>query len=264
MLRLGPFLITAALALLPSSAAAQSSSPAVPPSWLTHAEKTGYRETPTLDDTNAFIRRLAAASPWIQVKSFGRSGEGRALTLVVAAKGGSHTPAAARRAGKAVVLVQACIHAGETDGKDAGLALLRDIAVTKTRAALLDRAVLLFVPVYNADGHERRSPYNRINQNGPDEMGWRANATNRNLNRDYMKADAPETRNFLRLWNDWRPDLFVDCHVTDGADYRYNVTYQFEAYDNVHPAVGTWSKDAFGRIWRTVRSPDCGTSRSCR
>lgn len=238
-----------ALLLVAAHAFAQSVSPGVPPAWQTHAERTDYRETPTLDDTLRFARRLAAASPWVRVRSFGRSGEGRDLTLVVAAKGAGLTPAAARRAGKAVVLVQACIHAGETDGKDAGLALLRDIAVTKTRAALLDRVVLLFVPVYNADGHERRSPYHRINQNGPAELGWRANATNRNLNRDYAKADAPETRAFLRLWNEWRPDLFIDCHVTNGADYRYNVTYQFESSENVHPAVRAWSQDAFeGRI----------------
>ncbi|HYE16625.1 MAG TPA: hypothetical protein VD968_19455, partial [Pyrinomonadaceae bacterium] len=120
-------------------------------------------------------------------------------------------------------------------------------AVTKRRAALLERIVLLFIPVYNVDGHERRGPFNRINQNGPAETGWRANAMNLNLNRDYAKADAPETRSWLRLWDEWRPDLFIDCHVTDGADYRYNVTYQFEHGDNVHPAVRAWSEEAFGR-----------------
>jgi len=235
------------LAAAGGGALAQSPPPSVPAAWRTHAEETDYRETPTFDATVRFARRLAAASPWVRVTSFGKSGEGRALPLVVAAKGGTLTPAAARRAGKAVVLVQACIHAGETDGKDAGLALLRDVAVTKTRASLLDRLVLLFLPVYNADGHERRGPFNRINQNGPAEMGWRANAANLNLNRDYAKADAPETRAWLRLWNEWRPDLFVDCHVTDGADYRYNVTYQFEAGENVQPSVRDWSREAFER-----------------
>jgi hypothetical protein len=240
---------TAAFVLLAAAGAArgQSTSPNVHPLWRTHAEQTDYRETPTLDETVEYLRRLAAASPWVRLQTFGRSGEGRALPLVVAARGGTLSPSAARRAGKAVVLVQACIHAGETDGKDAGLALLRDIAVTKTRAALLDRVVLLFIPVYNADGHERRSPFNRINQNGPAEMGWRANARNLNLNRDYAKADAPETRAWLRLWNEWRPDLFVDCHVTDGADYRYNVTYQFEAFENVDPSVRAWAREAFER-----------------
>ena len=228
---------------------AQSQSPPVPQEWLTHAEKTDYRETPNYNDTIAYSRRLADSSPWVRLTFFGKSGEGRDLPLLVVAKGGTFTPQAARKAGKPVVLIQACIHAGETDGKDAGLALLRDIAITKAREALLERVVIIFIPIYNVDGHERRSPYNRINQNGPAEMGWRGNASNLNLNRDYMKADAPETRAWLRLWDEWSPDLFIDCHVTDGADFRYNVTYQYEQHENVLPSIRKWSREAFdGRI----------------
>ena len=229
---------------------AQSPAPPVPPDWQTHAERTDYRETPRYEETLAYCRKLAAAAPaQIRLGDFGRSGEGRALPLVIAADGGTFTPEASRRAGKVVVLVQANIHAGETDGKDAGLALLRDIVVLKTQPHLLEHVTLLFVPIYNADGHERRSPYNRINQNGPEEMGWRANASNLNLNRDYMKADAPETRAWLRLWNEWSPELFIDCHVTDGADFRYNVTYQFEEHENVPQPLRGWMRAAFeGRI----------------
>ncbi|HEX8178266.1 MAG TPA: M14 family metallopeptidase [Pyrinomonadaceae bacterium] len=219
--------------------------PPVPPAWRTHAEQTDYRETPRYEETVAYCRKLAAAANAIRYVEFGRSGEGRALPLLIAAKGRTFTPAAAERAGKVVVLIQANIHAGETDGKDAGLALLRDIVITKTRAGLLDHAVVLFIPIYNVDGHERRSPYNRINQNGPAEMGWRANATNLNLNRDYMKADAPETRAWLRLWNTWQPDLFIDCHVTDGADFRYNVTYQYETGANVPAPLREWWRTAY-------------------
>ena len=145
------------------------------------------------------------------------------------------------------MLIQACIHPGESDGKDAGLALLRDIAVTKTQQELLDHVVILFIPIYNTDGHERFGPYNRINQNGPREMGWRTTTTNLNLNRDYMKADAPETRAWLKLWTEWKPDLFVDCHVTDGADFRYNVTYQYEHHDGVPASVLAWEREAFDR-----------------
>ncbi|MGH9882037.1 MAG: hypothetical protein ACRD6N_11430, partial [Pyrinomonadaceae bacterium] len=94
------------------------------------------------------------------------------------------------------------------------------------------------------------SPYNRINQNGPDEMGWRATTTNQNLNRDYMKADTPETRAWLRLWNRWNPDLFIDCHVTDGADYRYNITYQFEHHAGVAPSVLAWEREVIdGKVF---------------
>lgn len=210
--------------------------------WLTHAEKTDYRETPRYAETIEYSKRLDQASPLIKFQSFGKSGEGRELPLLVATEGGTFTPAAAKHAGKAVILIQACIHAGEPDGKDAGLALLRDIAITKTQPGLLKNLVVLFIPIYNTDGHERVSPYNRINQDGPEEMGWRTTSTYQNLNRDYMKADTPETRAWLSLWNHWKPDLFIDCHVTDGADYQYNITYQHEHHAGIAPSVLAWEE----------------------
>lgn len=211
--------------------------------WQTPAEKTNYRFTPDYEATIAYATRLAEASPSIKFASFGLSGQGRDLPLLIASEGGVFTPALAREQQKAVVLIQACIHAGEPDGKDAGLALLRDIAVTKRFAGLLENVVLLFIPIYNTDGHERKSPHNRINQNGPEEMGWRTTSTYQNLNRDYMKADTPETRAWLRLWNHWQPDLFVDCHVTDGADYRSVITYHHEHHAGVDPAVVKWERE---------------------
>ncbi|MFL6227873.1 MAG: M14 family metallopeptidase [Pyrinomonadaceae bacterium] len=228
---------------------AQSQSQNVPTEWQTPSEKSGYRETPTYDEALAYARRIERASRVVRVMEFGLSGAGRPLPLIIAAKDGAFTPAAARKAGKLVLLVQANIHAGETDGGDAGAALVRDIAITHTRDSLLDHVTLLFIPVYNVDGYARRSPYNRINQNGPAEMGWRGTATNLNLNRDYMKADAPETRAWLKLWNQWQPDFFIDCHVTDGADFRYNITYQFEQHQNEPEPLLGWMKSAIdGRI----------------
>jgi len=217
-----------------------------PPEWRTHAESTNYRETPNYNDTIAFARRLAHASPSIEFESFGFSGQGRELPLIIASETGTFTPQAAQAEGKAVVLIQACIHSGEPDGKDAGFALLRDIAITQTAAGILQNVVLLFIPIYNTDGHERATPFNRINQNGPAEMGWRTTSTYQNLNRDYMKADTPETRAWLRLWNEWQPDLFIDCHVTDGADYRCNITYHHEHHAGVDSAVLELERDVFG------------------
>src|SRR6267143_1689217 len=223
-------------------AMSQHQTPTVPPEWRTYAEQTDYRETPRYDATIAYAKRLDRASSLIRFETFGKSGEGRDLPLLMATEGETFTPEAAKRAHKAVILIQACIHAGEPDGKDAGLALLRDIAITKTRAGLLKNLVVLFIPIYNTDGHERVSPYNRINQNGPAEMGWRTTSTYQNLNRDYMKADTPETRAWLALWNSWKPDLFVDCHVTNGADYRVNITYQHEHHEGIAPSVLTWER----------------------
>jgi murein tripeptide amidase MpaA len=201
--------------LLAASASAQITG------WGTPAEKADFRRTPNYEETMAYIRRIAAAAPkQIRLEPFGTSGEGRRLWTVIVSKDGVFEPAAIRRAKRPIVLVQNGIHAGEIDGKDATLALLREMLITKSQAALMDRAVLVFIPIYNVDGHERVSRYNRINQNGPDEMGWRTTATNLNLNRDYMKADAVETRAFLKLWNKWLPDFFIDNHVTDGHHGR--------------------------------------------
>jgi hypothetical protein len=211
----------------------------------THAESTNYRQTPNYADTIAFAKALADASPAIEYRGFGHSGQGRELPLLIASETQTFTPEAAFEQGKAVVLIQACIHSGEPDGKDAGFALLRDIAITKTAAGILENVVLLFIPVYNTDGHERSTPYNRINQNGPESMGWRTTSTYQNLNRDYMKADTPETRAFLRLWNEWDPHLFIDCHVTDGADYRCNITFHHEHHAGVDNAVLEWERDVF-------------------
>lgn len=212
--------------------------------WETAYEKSGFLETPRYRETIDYLKRLEKASPWIRVTSFGTSGEGRDLVLVVASKDKAFDPAAARKTGKAVVLLQAGIHAGEIDGKDAGMMLLRDMAVTKARASLLDNAILLFMPMYNVDGHERFGPYNRANQDGPKETGWRTTARNLNLNRDYLKADAPETRAWLRLYTTWWPDLLIDAHVTDGADYQPVVTWAIESGPNVPKPVADWVKEA--------------------
>ena len=225
---------------------AQSEMGKVPLEWQTVAEKTDYKKTSSYDEAVAYSKKLAAASGGlISYTTYGKSGEGRDLPLLIAARDGAFSAKWARKSGRAAVLIQAGIHAGEIDGKDAGLALLRDIAITKTRIDLLKNVVILFEVIYNVDGHENSNAFMRINQNGPDEMGWRANATNLNLNRDYMKADAPETRAWLGLWNEWKPDIFIDCHVTDGADYQYNVTYEYARFQEVSPAIKEWMEAHF-------------------
>ena len=234
------------LAAAPAPAAAAETAAQL----LTRAERTGFVETARYEETLEYARRLEKASPWIRVVSFGKSPEGRDLILVIASKDRAFDPAAAARTGKPVVLIQAGIHAGEIDGKDAGFMLLRDIALGTMPwrpATLLDHATVLFLPIYNVDGHERFGAFNRINQDGPKEQGWRVTSRNLNLNRDYMKADAVETRAWLRLFTDWSPDLTIDCHVTDGADYVYDVTYAYESGPNVARPVAAWLDTAIER-----------------
>ncbi|HEV7490189.1 MAG TPA: M14 family metallopeptidase [Rhodanobacteraceae bacterium] len=214
--------------------------------WITPAEHSKFRTTPSYAQTHAYLERLAAAAPGtLRLTRFGVSPEGRDLMLVVAAKNGEFTPEAARASGKEIVLVQAGIHAGEIEGKDAGLMLLRDLTVGNRHATLLDHAILVYLPIFNIDGHENSNAYNRINQNGPEKMGFRANAQNLNLNRDYTKADAPEMRAWLAMFNAWLPDLFMDIHTTDGADYQYDLTWYLEEWGPLHPAVKAWQDTAF-------------------
>jgi hypothetical protein len=225
------------------SSVLRNPSVAVPADWLTTAERSGFRATGRYAETIAFCRRVAEVSEWVDFQSFGTSPEGRELPLLIASKEQAFTPEAARAGGKVIVLVQCCIHPGECAGKEAALMLLRDIAVTRTRAMLLDHAILLVVPIFNVDGHERFSPYSRINQNGPDAMGWRVTSRNYDLNRDYMKADAVEMRAWLRLWNAWSPDLHFDHHTTDGGDWQYDLTFATDTHEAAAPSVAHWLKE---------------------
>ena len=210
--------------------------------WITPSEATGLTDTPNYEETVAYLRRLAAASPLLDLQEFGRTAQGRPLYLVIASQGKAFTPEAVRLSGKPALLAQAGIHSGEIDGKDAGLMLLRDLAF-RGKAGLLDHVQFLFVPIFNADGHERASEWNRPNQRGPVHQGWRTTAQNLNLNRDYTKADSAEMQAMLRLLNEWSPGLYLDLHVTDGSDYQYDITFGYNG-DLGGPAwspqIGAW------------------------
>jgi len=202
--------------------------------WITPSERTGLTETPNYEATRAFLERMDAASPLIRMESFGKSAQGRDMLAVFVSKDG-----AAFDPSKPVLLFQGGIHAGEIDGKDAGLMLLRDIAFG-TKGSLLDHVNLVFVPMFNVDGHERSSPYSRPNQRGPVNQGWRTTAQNLNLNRDYAKADSPEMKAMIGLINRVHPDLYLDLHVTDGIDYQYDTTFGSASEDGKYarsPAI---------------------------
>jgi hypothetical protein len=218
------------------------------PDWVTPAEASDFTRTPRLAETRAWFERLDAASPQLRVFDFGTSAQGRPMQALVLASGGEVSPEAARASGKPVLLIQAAIHPGENEGKDALMALARDLTISGKHAELLEPVVLVLVPIFNVDGHERFSPYNRINQNGPEAMGWRATAQNLNLNRDYAKADSPEMQAWLRLWQRWQPDLLIDMHNTNGADYQYAMTWAYEEGPNIAPALAAWQAEVFDGI----------------
>jgi Zinc carboxypeptidase len=213
--------------------------------WQTYYEKSDYKKTPSYDETIEYCKKLADVSNMIHYSTFGKSPQGRDIPLLIVDKNGNFLADAVHKTGNAVFMIQAGIHAGEIDGKDAGLMLIRDMVIFRKNIELLDNVTLLFIPIFNVDGHERFGPYNRINQNGPEKMGWRTTAQNYNLNRDYIKADSPEMQAFLKLYNEWLPDFFADCHVTDGADYQYVVTYSIETQGIQDDSVSAWIDDIY-------------------
>ena len=214
--------------------------------FVTDCEKSNLVKTPRFAETMAYFEKLADYSSMVNVSSFGTSAQGCDLSLVIVVKDGLQDPVQIRQKGRVIVLIESCIHAGEPDGKDASMIFLRDMIVEKKNIDILDHVSFLFIPVFNVDGHEDFSATNRINQNGPEELGTRNTAQLINLNRDFLKADAPEMRAWLKLYNRWMPELFIDVHVTNGADFQYVMTYAIENRGTImEEGLRQWSLDVY-------------------
>jgi len=196
---------------------------------MTIAELSNYKETGRLEEVERLSAELARTWPEA-VRSFeyGRSAEGRVMRGLLVSRTGALTPGDLRAKAVPLLMIQGGIHPGESDGKDAGFAALRELLGNSSADRLLERIAVLFVPAFNTDGHERVGRWNRPNQSGPVETGWRTTAQNINLNRDYMKADTPEMRAMLRLIDAWDPLVCADLHVTDGADFEPDISLQVE------------------------------------
>lgn len=183
------------------------------PALITTAELTGYAQTGRYDEAVRLCRDFARAYAHVRCDRLGETGEGRPILALHVGRG-DH-PA---------ICVQAGIHAGEIEGKDAGFRFLRDLLDGKVARGALDRVDVVFVPVVNPDGHERFGPNNRPNQRGPAAMGFRTNDARLNINRDYVKAETPEMHALLRAFTAYRPVLLVDLHTTDGAKFEHDIS----------------------------------------
>ena len=196
---------------------------------MTIAELSNYRETGRLAEVERLCGEFARAWPEsVRSFDFGHSAEGRNMRALLISRSGALTPGELRAGAIPLLMIQGGIHPGESDGKDAGFIALRDLLGSTAPDPLLARIAVLFVPAFNTDGHERFGRWNRPNQNGPVETGWRTTAQNINLNRDYTKADTPEMRAMLRLIAAWDPLVCADLHVTDGADFEPDISLQVE------------------------------------
>jgi hypothetical protein len=194
------------------------------------AEISKYQRTGSYAEVDTFCQTLAKSYPdAVRCFSMGRSAEGRTMWVIAVSRSGALAPAQAKRLGIPVALAIAGTHAGEIDGKDAGLMLIRDWLKKPPVNDPLRHQVFLFVPVFNVDGHERPSPYNRPNQNGPSLQGERVTAQRINLNRDWMLGQSAEMNAMLQLVSQWDPLLTLDLHVTDGVRFRHDVSLSMSA-----------------------------------
>lgn len=213
-----------------------------PPDWRTPYERDPtHTTTATYAECVAFYERLAAAYPaHVQMRQTGVSDGGVPLHAVVVSTDGAATPEAARTRNLRVVLVQNGIHPGEPEGIDASMMLVRDLAQQPAARRVLRSLTLVVVPCYNVDGMLARGPHSRVNQAGPAEYGFRGNARNLDLNRDYVKQDSRNARAFAELFQAWRPDVFVETHTSNGADYQYTMTLIATQPDKLPPALRTY------------------------
>jgi hypothetical protein len=205
---------------------------------LTLAEQSGFRETGRIDEVERLCAAMAAAWPTaVKAFEYGRSAEGRPLKALIASRSGALSAQELRERQIPILMIQAGIHPGESDGKDGGFIAMRELLSRAAAPGALERIAVLFVPAFNTDGHERMGRCNRPNQNGPEFTGWRATAERLNLNRDYTKADAPEMQSMLELINTFDPLICADLHVTDGADFEPDVSIQVEPINQGDPEL---------------------------
>lgn len=221
----------------------------------TRAELSNYRETSRYDEVLSFLRAVANASPLVRLTSFGYTFEGRSLPLMVIGRLADARPETVRASGKLRVFIQANVHAGEVEGKEAMQALARDMALGR-HAAWLDSIVLLVAPIYNADGNERVLLTNRGPQHGPiGGMGIRPNAQGLNINRDYMKLETPEARSMVTLLNDFDPHVMMDLHTTNGSRHAYYLTYEVPNNPAVDPSVAALAQTEWmPAVTRAIKS----------
>lgn len=224
-------------------------------SLILTAERTNFAETGVYDEAVSFCKELDRRSGRAKVFSIGKSPQGREMVVLMLSSNPDAAWKGQHKGKKPMIFVQNGIHSGEIEGKDASLILAREMIVpglgqTYSRGIdkILDQVDVAILPVFSVDAHERRSPFNRANQNGPKEMGWRVTAQNFNLNRDYVKADALEMRNLLPVLNKLSPDFFIDNHTTDGGDWQYVVQYDVPQYSHLDTGVVDWSRKYLDRV----------------
>lgn len=208
----------------------------------THFEESGETETATYQQTIDFYIGLSREFPEINIQTIGETDSGRPLHMV------TYNPESdfnfdKIRQNKLVILINNGIHPGESDGIDATMLLYRDLALKKISPP--QNLILVTIPVYNVGGALNRNTTSRVNQNGPVSYGFRGNARNYDLNRDFIKTDTRNARTFARIYHTVKPDIFIDNHVSNGADYQYTLTHLYSQQDKLGNPLGSYLTTEF-------------------
>jgi len=213
--------------------------------YQTRFEKSGGKQTPTYEEGIAFYKQLAKNFPQIQISEKGLTDSGKPLHLILYSRNKNFDIKKLKTQGKAILLINNAIHPGESDGVDASMMLLRDIALNPAKFPEMDSIVLAIIPFYNIGGALNRNSTTRTNQDGPEEYGFRGNARNFDLNRDFIKNDTRNAKSFAAIFHELDPDLFADTHVSNGADYQYVMTLDYAQKDKLGGPLGDFNDQVF-------------------
>ncbi len=209
-------------------------------------EKSGGAQTPTYFEVIDFYKSLAKKAPTIKVVERGMTDAGYPIHLILLDNKRQFDPAKWRSDNRVVLMINNGIHPGEPEGIDASLMMIRDYASGKLK--LPDNVVLGIIAVYNIGGALNRVQLSRVSQDGPDAYGFRGNAQNLDLNRDFIKSDSRNARTFAEIFHWLKPDIMVDNHVSDGADYPYIISLISTQYDKLGPVLGKWMREEFDPV----------------
>lgn len=202
-------------------------------------ERSNGTETVTYSEGIEFYRQLALNYPYVEMKTMGQTDSGEPLHLVLLNTDEKFSFQELKESNKTIFLINNAIHAGESDGVDASMLLIRNLTQNAAQYDLLDSVILAVIPFYNVGGVLNRNGTTRVNQNGPDSYGFRANAQNYDLNRDFIKMDSKNAYAFAEIFHQLQPDLFVDTHVTNGTDHQHVVTVLSTQKDKLGGPLGT-------------------------
>lgn len=204
--------------------------------WQTPFEKGNGNQTATYQEVISFYENLATTYSTIEMEEIGITDSGLPLHLISFSKSSINWSSV--NEDKIKILVNNGIHPGESDGIDATMMLMRDLATGKLEAP--ENLIFSAIAIYNVGGSLNRNSHTRTNQNGPEAYGFRGNARNYDLNRDFIKADSRNAQSFYQIYHKVNPDIFIDNHVSNGADYQYTLTHLFTQHDKLGKAAGNY------------------------